>query len=43
MDIGTLFILLGVVAWGLGAARVAAAVDWLQAGLCLVGIGVFLL
>jgi hypothetical protein len=42
MDVSTLFIGLAAVCFGLGAARVAAAVNWLEAGLCALTIGVFL-
>jgi hypothetical protein len=42
MEIATFFIVVAAVCWFLGAARVPAPVNWLEAGLCALTIGVFL-
>lgn len=42
MDIGTLFIVLAAVCFGLGAARVAAPINWTDAAFCLLTIALFL-
>lgn len=39
---GNIFLVLGAVCFGLGAAKVASSIDWLCAGLCLVTIGLWL-
>jgi hypothetical protein len=43
MDVNTLLAGLAALCFGLGAAKVAAAVDWTNAGFCLLTIALFLL